>query len=322
MQCVGGPCLWTILASNPDPDVPVDPKKKTPPVFQRREASPQMGMEIQYKNEFFSSKGFLSELAKLIVVGPARDNNGDVITSPPGGDARRLQILYEKKEKNLPMNLLSDRKFAVREFQKSESALCIPEAGSKVCVNYTLIVYITSDGPNGNAYSVPQAELMRRARLAQGDPDLRRLNLMKLCVDQSWDPKKAEKGAAPECIKVQYPGYLQFERTQVRTKEDIWSYAKIGVTRTGGSDLDVTVDYNTVELKANGTGDRNHYAVGLGVDFTSKQGQLIWLEVFRLYTNLLNAIADFAIAGQIPCIQYLIERACSALHRIDAIAIA
>ena len=181
--------MWTTLASNPDPDVPVDPKKKTPPVFQRREASPQMGMEIQYKNEFFSSKGFLSELAKLIVVGPARDNNGDVITSPPGGDDRRLQILYEKKEKNLPMNLLSDRKFAVREFQKSESALCIPEAGSKVCVNYTLIVYITSDGPNGNAYSVPQAELMRRARLAQGDPDLRRLNLMKLCVDQSWDPK-------------------------------------------------------------------------------------------------------------------------------------
>ena len=65
----------------------------------------------------------------------------------------------------------------------------------------------------------------------------------------------------------------------IRAKEEIWSYAKIGVTCTGRSYLGVTVDYETVEVKAATEAEQNLIALGKGIDFSSKQGQLRWLEV-------------------------------------------
>jgi len=272
MRCVSGPCLWTDLASD---NLDKTPENFGDPLFQRREASPQVGLEVQYKNDDFTADGFLAALAKLI---PNQDT-----------DPRRLQIVYYAKEKTIPLAVLGTT-FAVREFQASESALCIPEAGRAECVDYNLIIYITSDGPRGDDFKVSLESLLQRARSPKGDPEFRKLNLMRVCVDLSWDPDAAAQNLPPDCIKVQYPGFLQFLTTQIRTKEEIWSYAKVGVTRTGGSDLGVTVDYETIELSdGNDTlsddgcsqgaaGVDNQYAIGLGVDFSSKLGQLRWLE--------------------------------------------
>lgn len=233
-------------------------------IFQRRQASPQVGLEVQYKNEEFSPDGFLAALASLIP-------DSDV-------DARRLQILHFDQSKTIPLGVMGST-FAVREFAPSESALCIPEVGRADCVDYNLIIYITSDGPNGDDFKVSLESLVTRASSPKGDPEFRKLNLMRVCVDRSWFPDFAAQRLPPECIKIQYPGFLQFLVTEIRAKEEIWSYAKIGVTRTGGSDLDVTVDYETIELFLNASAeDVNKYAVGLGVDFTSKQGQIRWLE--------------------------------------------
>jgi len=287
MRCVGGPCMWTKLASDDKDSTPEDMGK---PLFQRREASPQVGLEMQYKNDDFSADGFLAALAKLI---PDKDM-----------DPRRLQIVYYAKQKAIPLAILG-KTFAVREFQPSESALCIPEAGRTSCVDYNLIIYITSDGPRGDNFQVSLDSLLQRARSPKGDPEFRMLNLMRVCVDRSWEPDAAAQNLPPDCIKVQYPGFLQFFTTQIRTKEEIWAYAKIGVTRTGGSDLGVTIDYETIELRgsdgvnsstgasgraqiqvdggaagaAGASMDSNQYAIGLGVDFSSKKGQLRWLEV-------------------------------------------
>jgi len=161
-------------------------------------------------------------------------------------------------------------------FELSESSLCIPEEGRRACVDYNFIIYITSDGPMGDKFKVSLDELEKRSRAPKGDPQLREINLMRVCIDRSWFPDfvmqvlsllaftstkvhiltpKARpdfrtQNLAPDCIKVQYPGFLQYLTTQIRTREEVWAYAKIGVSRTGGSDLDVTVDYETIELGA------------------------------------------------------------------------
>jgi hypothetical protein len=302
MRCVGGPCMWTYLASESVDRSWVAPKPKSeqaqdpaqtgtpakpvepPPLFQRREASPQIGLEVHYRNAAFSAPGFLKELAKLI---PGKDTDGT------NTDARRLQILYQSAQPSLPLATLSDRTFAVRQqdFRKSESALCIPDELLDSCVAFALIILITSDGPVGDTFQISLDALTKRASEPKGDPELRMLNLMRVCVDQSSIPAMAAENSPPQCIKVQYPGFLQFETTEIRTREEVWAYAKIGVTRTGGSDLDVTVDYNTIDLGANATGiDKEMYAQGLGVDFSSKQGQLRWLEVSRLCCSHMLSI--------------------------------
>ena len=261
MRCVDGPCKWTNLASD---HLDRTPENYGDPLFQRRQASPQVGLEVQYRNDAFSPDGFLGALAALI---PA-----------PGIDPRRLQILHFAQQKSVPLSLVGTT-FAVREFQPSESSLCLPEVGRSECVDYNMIIYITSDGPMGPGFDESLGDLVRRARSPKGDPDFRTLNLMRVCVDQSWEPDKAAQGLEPDCIKVQYPGFLQFLETNIRAKEEIWSYAKIGVTRTGGSDLGVTLDYETVEMVPATEAEQNMYALGLGIDYTSKQGQLRWLEV-------------------------------------------
>ena len=261
MRCVSGPCMWTILAQE---TYDRTPENYGDPVFQRRQASPQVGLEVQYQNDRFSPDGFLAALAGFI--------------PSPGIDARRLQILHVSQQKAIPLSLVGTT-FAVREFMLSEPSLCVPETGRSTCVDYNMIIYITSDGPMGPGFDESLDDLVRRARAPKGDPDFRTMNIMRVCVDQSWEPDKAAQGLKPDCIKVQYPGFIQFLETNIRTKEEIWSYAKIGVTRTGGSDLGVTVDYETVEIKPATEAEQNLFALGRGIDFSSKQGQLRWLEV-------------------------------------------
>ena len=261
MRCVGGPCMWTNLAEE---TYDRTPENYGDPVFQRRQASPQMGLEVQYQNNRFSPDGFLGALAGFI--------------PSPGIDPRRLQILHFSQQKTIPLSLMGTT-FAVRESMLSEPSLCVPEIGRSTCVDYNMIIYITSDGPMGPGFDESMDDLLRRARAPKGDPDLRTMNIMRVCVDQSWEPDKAAQGLKPDCIKVQYPGFIQFLENNIRTKEEIWSYAKIGVTRTGGSDLGVTVDYETVEIKGTTEAEQNLFALGRGIDFSSKQGQLRWLEV-------------------------------------------
>jgi len=186
MRCVGGPCMWTNLASD---DKDNTPEGTGEPLFQRREASPQVGLEMQYKNDDFSADGFLAELAKLIL---------DQDTDP-----RRLQIVhYAKQRTYLP---LLDNTFSALNFQPSESALCIPESGYPTCVDYNLILHIISDGPLGDNFNVPLNSLLQRARSQQGDPEFHKLNLMVVCVDLSWQPDAAAQNLPPDCIIVQYP---------------------------------------------------------------------------------------------------------------------
>jgi hypothetical protein len=261
LRCVGGPCMWTNLAEETHDRTP---ENYGDPVFQRRQASPQVGLEVQYMNDRFSPDGFLGALAGFI--------------PSPGIDPRRLQLLHFSQQKNIPLSLVGTT-FAVREFMLSEPSLCSPEVGRVACVDYNMIIYITSDGPMGPGVDESLDDLVRRARAPKGDPDFRTMNIMRVCVDQSWEPDKAARGLKPDCIKVQYPGFIQFLENNIRAKEEIWSYAKIGVTRTGGSDLGVTVDYETVEVKAATEAEQNLIALGKGIDFSSKQGQLRWLEV-------------------------------------------
>jgi hypothetical protein len=44
MRCVGGPCKWTVLAKE---TIDRTPDNAGAPVFQRREASPQIGIEVR-----------------------------------------------------------------------------------------------------------------------------------------------------------------------------------------------------------------------------------------------------------------------------------
>ena len=70
MRCVDGPCKWTVLAHETEDKTP---DNMGAPLFQRREASPQIGLEVQYRNDQFSPEKFLGELAKLI---PGKDDDG------------------------------------------------------------------------------------------------------------------------------------------------------------------------------------------------------------------------------------------------------
>lgn len=279
MRCVAGPCMWTDLAEE---HLDRTPENFGDRLFQRRQASPQVGLELQYRNDLFSPDGFLGALASFI--------------PSPGIDPRRLQILHVSQQKTIPLSLVGTT-FAVREFMLSESSLCIPEVGRTTCVDYNMIIYITSDGPMGPGFDESLDDLVRRARASKGDPDLRTMNIMRVCVDQSWMPDKAAQKLLPDCIKVQYPGFLQFLETNIRAKEEIWAYAKIGVTRTGGSDLGVTLDYETVEMKASSEAEQNLFALGRGIDFSSKQGQLRWLQV-----SCLDAAHVQNVCVQASCI--------------------
>ncbi len=95
MRCVGGACLFTVLGQgggeNGDRQrVDTNTEKAGSPIFQRRQvlqefsttnlrfcsigpliwpsvqSSPQVGLEVQYKNEFMSPDGFLAALANLL----------------------------------------------------------------------------------------------------------------------------------------------------------------------------------------------------------------------------------------------------------------
>ena len=121
-------------------------------------------------------------------------------------------------------------------FELSESSLCIPEEGRQACADYNFIIYITSDGPMGDNFKVSLDELEKRSRAPKGDPQLREINLMRVCIDRSWFPdfvtqvlsllaftgKKVQiltppearpdfvtQNLPPDCIKVQYPGFPQ-----------------------------------------------------------------------------------------------------------------
>ena len=262
MRCVAGKCLWTKLAER-GPD-------KGGAVFERRTSSPQVGMQVDYKNTDFDTQGFFTELAPLIGM----------------TDPARLQLLSFASGNKIQQDKLGTT-FAVRAFEKSEAALCVPENPDVPCSQFSLIIYLVSDNQGGTDvdHSKKALEaLAKRASAATGDPEFRMINLMNLCVDTKVDPIKNFAGGEPECYKIQFPGVLQFDSKHVRlrVKEGIWAYANLGVTRTGGSDLGVTVDYATVELTENWVEivneTRREYgpALGLGQDFFSKRGQLRW----------------------------------------------
>ena len=81
MRCVDGRCKWTVLTQD---SVDKTPENLGAPLFQRREASPQIGLEVQYRNDQFSPEKFLGQLARLI---PGKDDDGS------DTDPKRLQIV-------------------------------------------------------------------------------------------------------------------------------------------------------------------------------------------------------------------------------------
>jgi len=265
MRCVGGPCLWTSLASTAG---------EGRPKLQRRAASAQIGLQVAYPNAQLDPAGFLVELAKVVL-------------QPGPRDARRLQPLAVKQSNALPTDVLGTT-FAVREtFRLQPASLCIPDAGFASCTLFSMVIYLLSDGPGAvGSEAVAQAALYRSASSPTGDPKLRMLGVYMVCFDQSNIPLLRAAGNMYECVKVQYPGFIQMDAALtrggqmladnvlgVRVQEIVWAYADIAVTRTGGSDLGVTVDYRTVTYNRTGLG----VAKGLGVDFFSKVGQLRWL---------------------------------------------
>ena len=120
-------------------------------------------------------------------------------------------------------------------FELSDSSRCIPEEGRQTCVDYSFIIYITSDGPMGDKFKVSLDELEKRSRAPKGDPQLREINLMRVCIDRSWFPDFVSQvlsllaftgtkvqiltpearpdfvtqNLPPDCVKVQYPGFPQ-----------------------------------------------------------------------------------------------------------------
>ena len=84
--------------------------------------------------------------------------------------------------KSIPTDIMGSI-FLIRE-----SSRCIPEEGRQTCVDYSFIVYITSDGPMGDKFKVSLDELEKRSRAPTGDPQLREINLMRVCIDRSWFP--------------------------------------------------------------------------------------------------------------------------------------
>ncbi|EKX44701.1 hypothetical protein GUITHDRAFT_139625 [Guillardia theta CCMP2712] len=278
MRCVAGPCKWTYLAQ----------VLESQRMFQRRTASPQVGIYTQYPTSDFDVQGFLKELAILI----------------NAQDYRRLQLVTLQSTASLLKPSLGSL-FAVRTYQKSTAALCIPNAIGGACADFNMIIYIVSEGPAGLPAQVSLNNLTARAQAATGDPALRMLNIMNVYVDQGIDPEDTTARLV-NTIKVQYPGFLQFETTMLRVKELVWSYAKLGVTRTGGSDLSVTVRYETVQL--NGT----FAAQGLGVDYVSKQGQLRWRQGDSSTKYIIIPIYDDILMEQNEFLQVRIFQAVNA----------
>mmetsp|Transcript_47948 Transcript_47948/g.113533 ORF Transcript_47948/g.113533 Transcript_47948/m.113533 type:complete len:971 (+) Transcript_47948:388-3300(+) len=270
MRCIAGRCAWTHLARNPSGNV-----------LQRRTASPQIALEIDYKNTRLDPKLFLNELAPLV---GAPDQN-------------RLQVLEFSDGAGRALSTGGSR-----EFQLSDPVQCLPDAPAEACAKFMLSIYVVSDGPNRPDFSVVLGNLTDRAGAQTGDPDLRRLNLGRICIDKSTDPASVVAGIASDCIRIQYPGVLQFEvidgSIDRRVKEEVWAFARLGVTRTGGSDLGVTVDYRTYDtdlLPLTGQNETRPVAgvdgyfargsclgpencAGLGQDYMSKIGQLRWVE--------------------------------------------
>jgi len=264
MRCIAGPCAWTALAT-------------TDQVLQRRTSSPQIGLQMDYKNALLDPQAFLGQLAPLI----------------DASDPSRLQMLAFEEAKasgDVPVVLAADG--GGREFEISDPVLCLPDEGLDSCPAFKIAIYIVSEGPEGAGFEVVLNNFTARAGAKTGDPKLRELNLRRICLDTTTDPEKVVAGIVTECIQIQYPGVLQFEvidgSKDLRVKEEVWAYAKLGVTRTGGTDLGVTVDYRTYEtddpilLEGNATrlveGPDGYFARGLGQDFISKVGQLRWIE--------------------------------------------
>uniref|UniRef100_A0A7S0UA15 Calx-beta domain-containing protein n=1 Tax=Hemiselmis andersenii TaxID=464988 RepID=A0A7S0UA15_HEMAN len=184
-------------------------------------------------------------------------------------------------------------------FEKSPPALCTPlvEFGFEECFHYNVIIYIVSDGPRAvGSEAVAASALEQRANAPKGDPEFREINLMSVCFDLQQDPASRQLGIRNRCVKVQYPGFLQFEVSNLRVREETWSYASLGVTRTGGSDLGVTVDYRTWDYpnRTNIDDARSIHrpAIGGGVDFFSKIGQLRWTEGDALTKYIIVPIKD------------------------------
>uniref|UniRef100_A0A7S4JVJ4 IPT/TIG domain-containing protein n=1 Tax=Guillardia theta TaxID=55529 RepID=A0A7S4JVJ4_GUITH len=244
MRCVAGPCMLTFLA----------PQSSSVTEFQWRTSSPQVGIYTQYPSSSFDVNGFLMNLAMLI--------NAE--------DWRRLQLVTLVSSSSLQSQSIGTL-FAVRSYEKSSPITCVPTMAGGSCYDFNMIIYIVSEGPGGASASVSLKNLTTRSKAATGDPSLRMLNIMEIYIDQGLSSKSTlPSGHIIEFIKVQYPGVLQFQNLQIQVKKQVWGYAALGVTRTGGSDLTATVNYETIQYNTTSS------ARGLGEDFASKQGQLRW----------------------------------------------
>ena len=272
MRCVGGACMWTRLTNT---------SGAAQPKLQRRIASTQIGLQIAWMDPFFTAPATLSssisEVATRVIPAPV--------------DVQRVQLLQAVKLNDIDLTLLGST-FAVREAAaqprslgtRSSSALCEPTPPYTACTLFAVIFYFLADGPGTlGSETVAQGALESMASSPFGSPMLREINVYKVCFDLSNIPAQRSQNVLNKCYKVQYPGILQLsaalthggsangQAIEVRVSEEVWSYASVAVTRTGGSDLGCTLDYRTVDY--NGSG----FATGQGVDFTSKVGQLRWV---------------------------------------------
>ncbi len=201
MRCVDGPCKWTVLAREHLDRIS---EKTGVPIFQRRESSPQIGLEVQYPNNEFSPDKFLVEMAKLI---RGKGHNGSHSINSTNTDPKRLQILY--KGVSMIKEDMIGTTFAVRRWQWGSEfappfdlAQCVPETGRDKCRDYNMIISITSDGPNRDPslFKWSLDDLALRACSPKGDPEFRKLNLMRICFDERWDTEGQHFPAT--CIKV------------------------------------------------------------------------------------------------------------------------
>jgi hypothetical protein len=276
MRCVDGACMWTRLTNTSGP---------AQPKLQRRVSSAQIGLQVSWPDPFFTApatlSSYLSDIAQRVI--------------PPPIDAQRVQVLQAVKLNDIDLSLLGST-FAVRQAaptpaqprslgRRSSAALCEPMPPNTACTLFAMILYLMADGPGTQgSETVAQAALENMASSPFGSPMLREINVYKVCFDLSNIPAQRSQNVLNKCYKVQYPGILQLsaaltrggsvngQTIEVRVPEEVWSFASVAVTRTGGSDLGCTLDYRTVDY--NGSG----YATGRGVDFTSKVGQLRWVE--------------------------------------------
>lgn len=266
MRCVAGPCLWTRLTNT---SAPAQPK------LQRRVSSAQVGLQVSWPNPGFADPAVIAQYLA--------DTAVRVI--PPPVDPLRVQLLSVSRAPDIDLSLLGTT-FAVRRAARraQSSGLCVPDPQYAACTLFAVVVYLLPDGPGTlGSEQAAQAQLEALAASAYGSPLLRELNVYKVCVDRSNVPANRAQNILYQCYKVQYPGVLQMSSALsagatddgvtvfVRVPKRVWSFVNLAVTRTAGSDLGCTLDYRTVDY--NGSG----YAVGHGVDFASRVGQLRWL---------------------------------------------